>query len=170
MPAENAAQMDLVGYSLSWKTLTLGLVKDADPTGFKLKEAEKKIGKAGDIVVDRVVIGMEGTLKITLHQVNKTVIQQLCPWWTSGTVPLVPSTRYYSHYANAGALIMHPENAGVSTDEDITLVKAFPRLILPKGDGIAWREVQTEWEIYPDQTQLLTSNLLVYGYYGAPPA
>lgn len=168
MPAENAAQMDLLPYEVKWKTLTLGFCKDVDPTNLRVKTVEKKIGKAGDVVLDRVVIGMEGTIRVVLHQVNKTTIQQLCPWWSSGSVALVPATRYYSQYDNAGELRLHPVgNAG--TDEDVVLLKAFPVLVMPKGDGINWREVQTEWNAYPDQTSLLTSNTLVYGYYGNTP-
>lgn len=169
MPAENAAQMDLLNYSVSWKGNTLGLVKDVDLTALKPQLVEKKIGKMGDVVLDEVVIGMQGTLKLTLHQVNKTTIQQLCPWWSSGSVALISSARFYSRYANSGVLLLHP--VGVSgTDEDVNLVKAFPTLIIPKGDGIIWREVQTEWMCFPDQTEALTNNLLVYGYYGAPPS
>lgn len=168
MPAENAAQMDLLNYTATWKGSTLGLVKDVDPSGLKLKTVQKKIGKVGDVVLDEVVIGMEGTLKITLHQINRTVIQQLRPYWTSGSVALTPSARFYSFYANSGALVLHP--VGVAgTDEDITLLRAFPQFMLPKGDGTNWREVPTEWTLFPDQTELLTNNILVYGYYGAAP-
>jgi hypothetical protein len=167
MPAENTAHMDLTGYEVKWKTLTVGLIKDVDPTGLKPKKKEKKIGKIGDIVIDRVSIGMDGSIKMTLHQVNKTVIQQLCPWWTSGSVALTPATKYHSEYANAGELRLHPLNSG-ATDEDIVLLKAFPIWGPPKGDGENWREITVEWNIYPDQTAALAGTV-VYGYYGDPP-
>lgn len=88
MPSASDARMDLRGYDVSWKGTSIGYVADADFAGFKLKKVEKKIAVFGDIVVDRLLIGAEGSIKTTLQEVNKLNIQQLSPHWSSGSVPI----------------------------------------------------------------------------------
>lgn len=167
MPAENAANMDFDNYTALWKTVSLGLVKEVDASGLKLIKREKKVGKVG-VKIDDVVAGFEGTIKTVLHQVDKTVWQQLCPWWTSGTVAAVPPTRGYSQYANAGLLRLHPVTAADAT-HDLCFTKAFPNVVAAKGDGENWRELVVEWDVYMDQTALLGSNQIAGVYVGDPP-
>lgn len=168
MPNENAGNMDLLNYQVLWKTTTLGLVKDVDAGSFQLIKRAKVVGKVG-VKIDDVIAGFEGMIRTTLHQVDKTVWQQVCPWWSSGTVAMAPPTRLYSQYANAGLLRLHPVGLGDATN-DICFTKAFPNIKVAKGDGINWRELVVEWDIYMDQTELLTNNLIAGAYVGDPPA
>lgn len=168
MPTLSIAEKDILNYDCSWKATTLGYVKEVDPTGFKLMTKDVMVGKWGEVVVDKIVIGMAGSIKTTLEQVKVATVKQLCPWWTSGTVPLMPATRHQSLYALAGQLILHPVGDG-TTDNDFTFPKAFPIWAPAKADGKEYRVIEVEWLIFPDQSVLGSTNVPSYGT-GGPPA
>lgn len=165
---DSLAAMDLFTFKVFWKGTTLGFVKEVDPTGLKPISKEKKVGNFGEAVIDRIRMGVTGSIKTTLHQVKAAVIKDLCAWWTSGPVPLTPSALHFSEYDNAGALRLHPFGiADETVTDDLTYVKAFPVFTPPKAGG-DWREIEVEWNIYPDQTQL-ASGLWITHYHGALP-
>lgn len=169
MPSEAIGEKDLENYLASWNALTLGLVKEADPTDWKLKTKELKVGKYGDIKLGEIIIGMEGSIKTVLEQVKVATIRQLCPWWSSGTVPMTPAIRHKDLYDYAQQLILKPVGEA-TTDNDITLLKVFPKFSHAKGDGNEFREITVEWVPFPDRAALATNKYATYGYFGPPPA
>ncbi|MGN6724301.1 MAG: hypothetical protein ACTHLZ_00135 [Tepidisphaeraceae bacterium] len=164
----DVTKVDLYTFSVTWKTLNLGFIKEVDPTNILPIRKEKKIGNLGDMVVDRVWRGLQGTIKTTHHQCDKSMIQAVAPWWTTGTIPGIPSALNFSEYENSGLLTLHPfELPPDNTDYDLNFPKAFPVFKLPKTGG-DWREIDVEWSVYADLTQL-SSQLLITHYIGALP-
>jgi hypothetical protein len=171
-PAKNLATMSARAWEIKWKTETIGWTKDCDPSGIKLLEREKRVGELNDILIDIETYGLEGAIKMTLHEVDAERIRQLMPWAAAtGGFQLAPTAvDGDSQYARAGLLTMHPKgDAGVTND--INILKAFPKVSLPKGGGgKVWKELQIEWTFFPDQAALVaTTPTIVYGYIGATP-
>ncbi|HEX8342226.1 MAG TPA: hypothetical protein VF624_15085 [Tepidisphaeraceae bacterium] len=166
------AQKVIRKYALTWDGATLGWVQDVDPSGLKIKTVEKKIGEIGEVIVDHLIVGMEGTIKAVLEQCKLPVLREAIPWAAAtGSIPLVPATQYDSCYARAKILNLHPEDAGDDLTEDINLLKAYPIVTLPKsGAGSEFANVPIEFMPYPDQAQLVaTPRVMVYGYIGPIP-
>jgi len=169
MPTKNIAHKDLSNCSATWNSVDLGYIKSGDASGLQLKTKELVVGHFGDIPIGAIIIGMQGTLKLTLEQVKKESKQQLSPWWASGVVPMTPALRHKDLYDYAQVLVIHP--IGVSgTDEDISLLKAYPMWKPPKFDGKEFQEIEVEFMFWPDRALLATNNYPTYGYFGAPPA
>lgn len=167
--AKDLSEMDIFTFEVFWKGTTLGYIKDVDPSGLSALTKEKKVGNFYDQVIDRVHIGVAGSVKTVLHQVKAATFQALCPWWSSGPLPLSAGTIGFSEYANAGILRFHPFGvADLTVTDDINYVKAFPVFTPPKAAG-DWRELEVTWNIYPDQTELAAGNLVTH-YFGALPA
>jgi hypothetical protein len=164
----NLAEMDIFTYAVFWKATTVGYIKDVDPSGLSAIVKEKKVGNFYDQVIDRVHVGVTGSVKTVLHQVKAETIKQLCPWWTTGPIPLAAPTIGFSEYANAGILRLHPFGvADATVTDDITYLKAFPIFTPPKASG-DWRELEVTWNIYPDQTDLAAGSLTTH-FFGALP-
>ena len=168
------SKIDGAQYAVSWKGVSIGWTKDVDPSGLKPKAYERKIGELNNIVIDRIRKGgLEGAVKTTLHEVNADRLREMMPWAAAtGGFALNPSAEYYSEYANSGILLLHPRTLPTATvTDDITILHAFPTVMLPKNAGDDDREVEIEWNILPDQAALIASPpTIVYGYIGATPA
>lgn len=167
MPTDNLAEQSLSNFEATWNGTSVGYVQDADPSTWQLKTIPRMAGKFGDIEIGRIIIGMAGEIKMTLEQVKKETVRQLCPWWSSGTVPMSPAIRHKDLYDYAQQLIIKPVGAG-NTDDDITLLKAVPLFGIGKGDGVAWRKINVIWVPFPDRTALASNNYATYGYFGPP--
>ncbi len=172
-PAKAASNMDARTYEVKWKTVTIGFTKDVDPSGLKPLERDKRIAELNDLLIDKEIYGMEGSIKMVLHEVVQGRIRQLMPWAADDSNPFSinpTSTDGLSMYANAGLLTLHPKGDGGTTN-DINILKAFPKTSLPKSaGGKNWREISVEWEIFPDQTALVAGSPTVnYGYIGVAP-
>jgi len=169
---KDASKMRISGYAVTFKGDSLGWMQDVDPSGIKVLKVDKLLPEIGNIVVDKVIIGMDGTIKTVLQQVDIAALRAVIPWApTSGSIPLVPSTQYQSDYSYAGALVLHPR-AVADDSEDITFVKAVPMFPkLPKSsDGKTWNTLEVEWTPFPDQTVLIADTpVLSYGYIGPAP-
>lgn len=172
-PVKSATNMDAMVYEVIWKAETIGFTKEVDPTGLKLLKREKRIGELNDLLIDEEIYGLEGTIKIVLHEVKEGRIRQLMPWaGSTGAFAINPTVvAGTSKYGLAQILRLHPKgDAGVTND--IALLKTFPNVTLPKnGGGQVWRELLVEFDVFPDQTALTASTpTVVYGYVGEPPA
>jgi hypothetical protein len=166
--SKNLDEMDLFTFEVFWKSTTLGYVKEVDPSGLTALIKEKKVGNFHEQVIDRVHLGVQGSIKTIVHQVKAETVKQLCPWWTSGPVPLAAPTIGFSEYANAGALRLHPFGvADLTVTDDINYLKAFPIFTPPKASG-DWREIEITWNIYPDMTQRAAGSNVTH-YFGALP-
>lgn len=164
--------MDGLQYSVSWKGTSIGWTKDVDPSDLKPKAYDRKIGELNNVVIDRIRKGgLEGSIKMTLHEVKVDRLRQLMPHaGSTGAFTLAPTAEVYSEYDNSGPLILHPRTAS-STADDITILHAFPIVSLPKNAGDEDREIAVEWNMFPDRTALTAGTpTIVYGYMGPPPA
>src|SRR4051794_17443083 len=95
-------------YDITWSTYTAGGVDEVDPTGLVIKLQDVKLGSLGDIALGKRIIGLEGTIKAQLREVDVAAFRALMPWYTSGSVPLTPATFNKDIYAYAAKLTLHP--------------------------------------------------------------
>jgi hypothetical protein len=171
-PAKRMTAMDARSLIPTWKTETLGWTKDVDPSGLELLTRDKIIGELDDIVIDKEIYGVQGVVRMTLHEVDSERMRQLCPWAAAtGAFSIAPTTGAYSMYANAGPLVLHPK--GVSgTAQDQAFAKAFPMFKLPKGAGAkVWRELPVDFWVFMDQDALVDAvPTAVAAYVGPLPA
>lgn len=171
VPTKGKANTDGFQYEVSWKGDTIGWIKDADPSGLKPRSVEQRIGELNDILIDvHLRGGIDGTVKMTLHEVKAERIRQLMPWAAAtGSFPISPSSTSFSCYDASGELRLHPIGAA-DTADDLVFLKAFPMISLPKNAGNSQRELPAEFLIFPDHTALTdTVSTNSYGYVGDPP-
>jgi hypothetical protein len=145
----------------------IGWCKEVDPTNLKLILKEIRVPVLGNIVVDHVVLGIEGLLNLDLQEPVLDLAQKLAWGWTSGNVPLSPrgGTRLYPV---AKAMIIHPrELADSVTTHDRNFLKAValcPWLL--KRDGEQVDHWPQQFFIYPNMADLATG--VTYGDIGTP--
>ncbi len=162
------SKTDFWSYAVKWGTDDLGFIKEVDPTGLKMIWKELTIGNIGPAVLDKQFQGLTGEVKFALHEVKIATIQKLCPWWTSGSVPITPTTIGWSQYANSKLLNLHPYTvAAGTTTEDRNYLKVFLEFTDPKAEGNTWRQVDVTATLFPDQALLPA---LTYGYRGPVPS
>jgi hypothetical protein len=127
-----------------------------------------KVGSLGDVKVDDEVIGLEDNSMITTtcREVDAAFYKAMCPWYSTGSVSLVPAVPNTRLYQYAGVLTLHPRGDS-GTNNDINLLKAVPLRAFFTTDGKAQKIVTIQFSIYPDRSQLPN---LVYGYVGSIPA
>jgi hypothetical protein len=169
-PVKALGNMRVITYEAVWKTETIGWLSDVDVSGIQNVVIEQKVGELADVVIDRVHRGVQGTIKTTLHEVITERIRQLMPWAAAtGAFAANPTADLYSEYVAAGPLILHPRHlaANVTTD-DITFVKAFPRLVMPKSMNNNYATMEVTWNIYMDQTALATTPPTYVAWYRGP--
>jgi hypothetical protein len=159
-------------YDLTWGSVFMGAADEVDPSGLEIETKEIKVGSMGQVPIGEWIIRLKGTLKAMLREIDIAQIQALMPWYTSGSIPLLPATFHKDMYAYAQILTVHPQDVS-GTAEDITLLKAVPTFKKPKrkGDDEA-TALETEWRFWPDRAQLTTagSPVLAYGYIGPVPS
>jgi hypothetical protein len=174
MPTKNDAEMVIRDFAGTWKEVSLGWLEMTDMSGVVEKFAEKKIGEAGgDVVIDQIFIGLEGTIKTTHKQVKLETYRQLKQDAAgSGAVTGTPAL-YSSKYAQAGLLKLHPKDMGADTSEDFNFLKVAPKNVtLPKSaQGKAFIDMEVEWFIFPDKAAYLADPaVLRYYWIGDVPA
>jgi hypothetical protein len=167
----NLAKVDLFTYEVLWNSNKLGYVKDINPQSLAPLTKSKTVGQLGPIVLDRVHLGMENpTISMTLQQASVELIRDLMPWaGESGAFELSPKDAYFSEYAHAQNLTLHPYGVDPSTvTDDVVLLKAFPLIKLwnLNAEQQNWRELPATFNCYMDQSKLPDR---VWGYYGGLP-
>ncbi len=164
--------MLILTFDVKWKTETIGWVKDVDFSSLQRVVVEKKVGEIADVAIDRVHRGIQGTVKTVLHECSTERLRQMCPWAAAtGSFALSPTAEQYSEYTAAGPLLFHPRHlaANVVTD-DITFIRAFPKLVLPKADNKDYGMVEVEWNVYMDQAGLVATPPTYTAWWrGTPP-
>jgi len=170
---KNITDIVVRDFSPKWKNLTLGWMAGVDLSGLKEKFIEKKLEEVGDITIDRVLVGYEGSIKTMHKQVKIETYRTLKSWAAiSGSVAGSPTALYQSQYALADALNIHPVDMAADLSEDFNFIKAYPSVELPKSaEGKAFVPLTIEWFIYPDVDKLTAEPpVLEYFWIGAPDA
>jgi hypothetical protein len=112
----------------TWGTFgALGLCDDIDPD-IKIVRDPIKVGTCGKLTVGSRVVAVEGTIKVTLREVNQAIILALAPW-NGGTVPgggiaLIPPVNT-DLYQYAATLRLHPFDKS-DNEEDLVLTQSLP--------------------------------------------
>ena len=146
-------------FVVSFNSVNMGLVDEVDPSGLKFELEGIFTGSTGkkNKLGDRVV-GVGGTIKIQFRQLSLVMYQALAPW-NAGAVPiaLIPPLNT-DLYTFSLPLLLHPDDLGAVTTEDITFPHACPiRLPLPKRGGDKDDVLEIEFAIYPDRAAFNTS-------------
>lgn len=167
---KDLGKMKIESWTCLYKGKDLGYSKDLDLSGIDFITKEMQVGNFGPIVLDRVHLGMSGTAKLTLHQVDPATLRYCMPWISgdTGVASLTPTSRYFSEYANAGVVKFLPDGA-TGDDEAVIFSHAFPILKFPKRNstGADYSEIALEFRPYPNRTLLPTT--VSYGsIFGTP--
>lgn len=174
--AYDRTRLRLGNYDVSWtkaggSLVSFGLCDKITPD-LELVTLPKKAGSIGDVALGEWIIDVRGTIKTELREIDLTTLQNLCPWYTSGSISLIPATWHKDVYDYAGLLTLHPNDiATATTTQDLNLLKAFPTFKPMARDGITPDKIEVTWRFFPDLSQLVSTipPLLVYGYWGTPP-
>lgn len=169
--AASLGEFKIPKYKVFWGGDLIGFTEDIDLTGVSEKWLDKKVGELGDIVVDKVYLGAEGTVKLMSPQFDSDLIRKLKPFAAAtGAFKLHPEQQFYSAYANSAELRFHPRELNDTlTTEDIIYDHAFPIVKLPKlNEGSDnYGKLEVEFTIFPDQTAATAATpTLDYGSWG----
>jgi hypothetical protein len=171
MAHRDFAKMDARNYQVKFGTIDLGWCQDVQPQNWDYLTLEKTVGQYGQIVLDRVHLGLNPQISVAvvLQEVDPTIVQDLSPWWTSGPATIGPATPYYSEYDNSEKFTLHPELVS-GTAEDVVMLHAFPVIQISRANAAqqGWRNIPATFRFYPDRT-LLAAGSRVWGYFGGEP-
>ena len=162
------SRLRLGNYDVVWNSVFMGATDKVNPD-FTLKLKEKKVGSLGDIVIGHWILGLEGKVTCEFREVDKTAMQKVMPWYTSGNIPLVPATWHKDLYDYAQTLILHPSDLAEATvDQDLAFTKTVPIYRPMERDGETPDKIIIDFMLYPDRSQLTTGGapVLTYGNYG----
>lgn len=160
MSQNNPSNLRRTVWIPTWGTFgALGLCDKIDPA-LKIVRDPIKTGTTGKITIGSRVIAVEGTIKITVREVNQAIILALAPWnggtLPSGGIALIPplNTDLYQY---AATLRLHPFDRS-DNEEDLVLTQALP--ITPLNSeraGLKDEEWTVEFEIYPNRASMATT-------------
>jgi hypothetical protein len=146
-------------YVVTFNGSGCGLVDDVDPSGVKMILKPITTGSTGkDNVIGLRLVGVQGTIKIKFRQLTLALQQILAPW-NDGAVPLqlIPPLNT-DLYDFSCPLILHPDNMGAATTQDLTFAHAVPiNLPMTKRDGGTPDAAEIEFAIFPDRAVFNTS-------------
>src|SRR3954468_14701573 len=151
----DASRRRFTAYDVKWGSVVLGSVANVEP---KIEMVTKPIqlGSLGDVDVGEWIVGLKGTIDMALEEIDLTQFQTLMPWYTSGSIPLMPTTWHKDLYAYAQALVLHPTDLPAATlTQDLTLLKALPKFTPPKRDSRNDEVLNVSWKFFPDRSQLV---------------
>lgn len=169
MPDYDISRLTLADYDCKWKKaggayVVLGAVDKVTPD-IQIIKKPKKVGSVGDVELGHWIIGLQVQITTEMREIDRTQFETLMPWFTSGNIPLVPTTWHKDTYDYAGPLVLHPNHLGVgTTTENIILYKAVPMIRPADRDGVNDEKLIITWSAYPDRTQLNTGGALLLDY------
>lgn len=163
--AMNLSRTRLTNYTVTWNSVDLGAV---DEIGVELEIGTKeiKVGSVGDAILGERVINMSGQITVDAREIDLDQLQDLMPWFTSGSIPLLPGTVHKDLYDYAQLLRLHPIDQGATVTQDLCFIKAVPVIGFPEADGEEDNVLTVTFKLFPDRAQLPS---LVYGYVGNAP-
>jgi len=156
-------------YDTTWNGNSPGIVDAVDPQ-LKLLLEPITAGTYGNVVLGRRIIALEGQVLVDYRECSLTQIQRFMPWYTSGSIPLTPTTLNKDMYDYAQLLTLHPRDAA-DTNQDTSLLKAVPvNAYSIKRDGKSDDIWRVAYDFYPLRSALeATPSVLLYGYVGPVP-
>jgi hypothetical protein len=172
MGVYNLDNLKLGAWDVTWGSFFAGAVDSVTPT-IEMMLKEKRVGSLGPVDLGHWIMGLSGMIVTSHREITAEQYQALMPWWTSGSVPLLPQTFHKDLYDYAQLLKLHPNELSAGTTTlDLNLLKAVPKKVTPPDrNGDTPDVIKVEWAFYPDRSLLTTgSPVLAYGYVGAPPS
>jgi len=106
-------------------------------------------------VMGHRILGVGAKAKFKIRTITKARMALAFPWYVSGSIPLMPTSLGGDTYDDAVPVTFHPTDMGVSTAEDITLLKGYPTGPFKRAsDGTKDDAIEMEYEFYPDRGEL----------------
>src|SRR5687768_9455035 len=117
--AYDRSRLRLGNYTVNWTkaggTLyDFGLIDKVTPN-LEMVTLPKKAGSIGDVELGEWIIGLRGTIQVEAREIDLTLLQKLCPWWSTGSISLLPSTWHQDLADYAGLLTLHPNDIAAAT-------------------------------------------------------
>lgn len=155
----------LTSWDAIWNAVPLGLLDKVKPD-IKLEMEPIKRGTTGKHILGHFITA--STIKITAEIPAPTlaIVRSMCPWFTSGQVPMMPAAMNVDAYTYAQSLTLHPHDVVSATTEDMIFPKTVPMWAFNlERDGDKEEVWQIQFIVYPDFDQLIASPPVVsYGY------
>lgn len=112
---------------VTYKSANVGHTMGGVKFGFKPDLRKRMVDEYGTHVSDMIYQGEDATVKLTVAEKTMATIQFVYQWGFSITsvswgIGKTPGTKAS---ALAGALVLHPLDLAASTQEDVTIYKAF---------------------------------------------
>src|SRR5687768_11026314 len=106
-------------HSVKWlgSPYDLGFVDEVNPD-IKIITEPIMVGTFGKVKLGDRIIQLDGQIHVDCREITEELIKKMMPWWSSGVVPLIPSTLNVDYYSYAALLTLHPEDKGADVDED----------------------------------------------------
>lgn len=149
----------------------MGLMQDVD-VNLSVKLDPITTGTTGMHVIGHRIVALDGQIVASAVECDLTTIQKMIPWYSSGSIPLLPAAANVDLYSYAQLLNLHPTDIAAATHtQDLNLIKATPLWAYKvKRDGRKDEVWQIPFMIYPNRTKLLaTPQVIEYGYVGDAP-
>jgi hypothetical protein len=169
----DATKLRRAGWNVKWGTtpFDFGFVDKVEPA-LDMKLDPITTGTTGKLILGYRFVGLEGTIKIQTRETTLSAFQKAAPWWSSGSVPVVPGALHVDLYTYADVLTLHPSDLPAATvNQDLIMLKACPMnaFKLPrdnKNDDV----YELSFCLFPDRTKLAQDPpVIAYGYIGTPP-
>lgn len=167
MQTLNPNKLAITDWDVKWGTYGFGGVDKVTPD-IKLVTKPKKVGSLGDVDLGAFIVGLSGSIKVEVREIDHTLYEQVVPW-NNGTVqtsvPLFVPSKPADLYDYAKVLVLHPSTlASNVTNLDVVLSKAVLLNSYPgERDGVNDDKNVFEFIFFPDRAQFPN---LVYGTIG----
>lgn len=155
-------------WNVTWNAAGVGTVYEVQPDlSYELEPIKR--ASTGKIVLGEWIVNLKGMVKVQLADVQLALEQAMAPWWSVGSIPLMPtSAPPVNIYQYAQELILHPVDQGATTTEDLHLTKTVPmKPVSMKRQGEKDDLWEMEFRIFPDVGRLQAATpFLTFGYVG----
>src|SRR4051812_28460235 len=122
----NLANTRRANWDVKWNAADLGYVDDVHPD-LQLMFEPIKVGSIGAAILGQRFTGLEGLIKIQLREVTRATLEKLMPWAAGGGAAIDISPPINTDlYIYSQVLLLHPTDMGVTTSQDLNLLKTVP--------------------------------------------
>jgi hypothetical protein len=168
MSGSNSFTARKTAWDITFASFNMGTTNKVDPSKLKFITEPIWRGTTGGPKneLGDFIIGLTGGISADIMDVTLAAFEAAAPWWSSGSVMMVPETINTDMYSYAALLTLHPHDEA-DTNQDLNFLNAVAMTPpgTPARDGSKNDVWTVEFKIYPSRTYVLEGKL-VYGYVG----